>query len=291
MIAKRFLLWITITLLLQSCEEDITLNLPLPESEIVVEGYIELNKRAYVTLTKSSAYFEPIDSSVLLQYLIHNAIITVSDGILIDTLIEKFDPLNYPTFPYVYESQNMIGEAGKTYQLNIYVQGKNLHASTSIPEPIPLDSLWFVPDEEDEYYGFLWCHLTDPPTLGNNYRIFTKRLNQDLNFIPALFGSVFEDKFINDKSFDFYILRGHPPNSTAAEDTADFEGFFKQGDSIVVKWCTLDRQHFEFWRSLEIEANNNGNPFASPVNVPTNINDGLGIWGGYGTFYDTLIVK
>ena len=33
----------------------------------------------------------------------------------------------------------------------------------------------------------------------------------------------------------------------------------------------------------------NGSPFSSPVLIPSNISNGaLGIWAGYGTWYDTL---
>ena len=40
-------------------------------------------------------------------------------------------------------------------------------------------------------------------------------------------GSVFEDKFINGKAFDFAYNRGHLPNSTASEDENEEAGFYK----------------------------------------------------------------
>ena len=42
---------------------------------------------------------------------------------------------------------------------------------------------------------------------------------------------------------------------------------------------------YKFWRSLERQGGTNGNPFAEPMNLVSNINGGLGIWAGYGTAY------
>ena len=34
-----------------------------------------------------------------------------------------------------------------------------------------------------------------------------------------------------------------------------------------------------------------GNPFSSPIPIQTNIKNGLGVWGGYGSIYDTIFPK
>jgi hypothetical protein len=35
---------------------------------------------------------------------------------------------------------------------------------------------------------------------------------------------------------------------------------------------------------------NSGGPFGSATVIKTNINEGLGIWGGYAIYYDTLFI-
>ncbi len=41
---------------------------------------------------------------------------------------------------------------------------------------------------------------------------------------------------------------------------------------------------------METEVSNNGNPFAAPTAIKSNISGGaLGYWGGYGTVYDTIV--
>jgi hypothetical protein len=58
-----------------------------------------------------------------------------------------------------------------------------------------------------------------------------------------------------------------------------------------LKWCTIDKAHFQFWQTMERSNNSNGNPFAAPVSIKSNISNGLGVWGGYGASYDTIIAK
>jgi hypothetical protein len=132
--------------------------------------------------------------------------------------------------------------------------------------------------------------MTEPAGLGNCYRWFAKRIHKDSSFIAPR-GSTFDDKFIDGQSFDFAYNRGRLPNSTAADDTNDESGFFKKGDTVVVKFCTVTRESFRFWSTAEEQASNNGNPFASAQPIESNITGGIGIWEGYSPSYDTVIAK
>ena len=49
------------SILLISCEEEITLNLSQAENKLVVEGSIEPGFPPYVILTKNQGYFDPIN--------------------------------------------------------------------------------------------------------------------------------------------------------------------------------------------------------------------------------------
>jgi hypothetical protein len=274
-----------VALLFFSCEKNITVDLPVPEQKIVVEGYIETGEKATVTLTKTAAFFAPVDSASLLSYLVTNAVVTVSDGTTSEQLMLTIDTSQY--IPVFYKSQTLIGQEGKTYTLTIVVDGKTLTAVTTIPHAVALDSVWYKEQEGRDSLGFAWAHLTDPDSLGNCYRWFAKRIGKDKRFLAPI-GSVFEDKFINGKSFDFAYNRGSEPNTYDNEDE-NSRGYFSLGDTIAVKFCTIDRAHFNFWRIEEVQVSNNGNPFAAPAPIPTNINGGIGIWGGYAATYDTII--
>jgi hypothetical protein len=274
-------------LCLCSCEKEIDLNLPDPEIKIVVEGWIDQDDYAIVMLTKSSPYFSVVDSATIVNMIVQNATVVVSDGLLYDTLKPFFDPSYFP--PFLYKGSLIKGEINKTYTLQVITDSVTLTASTTITPPVPLDSLWFKVEPELDSLGYVWGRFQDPGDQLNFYRLFTKRINKDQRFIPT-FGSAYDDKFFNGQSFEFSLMRGI---ESLTDTTADAEmTYFKIGDTIVVKACTMDKAHYDFWRTAEGEMYMSGNPFSSPTQIMTNIEGGgLGVWGGYGVYTDTVICK
>ena len=216
------------------------------------------------------------------------------EGIVYEKAFEDLATINYCFYTLPFEDfltgTVLLGEEGKNYHLNILWQNDVYTAQTRIPEVIPLDSLWFKREGHPEL-GFLWAHLTEPDTTGNGYRWYAQRINQneegqpkDASFVAPL-GSAFDDRFINGKSFDFVYGRG----ASAPGDPPEEAGFFKLGDTVLVKFSTCDQGVFQFLRTFESEIGNNGNPFASPSPIRTNIQGGaLGVWAGYGSHIDTI---
>ena len=278
-----------------SCEKNVTVEIPESEEALVIEGYIETGTPPIVLLTRSLPFFGQINVNAILQNSVLGATVIIDNGTIVDTLDQ------IPGYG-VYTTTQFVGEIGKTYNLTVIAEGKTLTAVTSIPLPIALDSTWWKVDGQRDSLGLIWGHLTDPDTLGNCYRFFAKRINQytygddfgkvkDSIFYPPAGGSVFEDRYINGKSFDLSFPRGHATNSDKEDDNNDENFFFKRGDTMIVKFCTIDRSHFEFWRTEESQVSSNGNPFGSPQPVRSNISGGLGIWGGYSTTFDTVIAQ
>lgn len=273
--------------LLFSCEKDISVKLPTPEEKIVVEGWIEQDQYPMVMLTKNSPYFTQMDSAQIVAMIITDATVTVSDGTSSDTLIPTIDPNYFP--PIVYKGHHLKGVINKTYSLRIEAEGKVLTAQTTIPAPIPLDSVWFKLEQGKDSLGLLWATISDPPAPGNCYRLFTKRLHRDIRYFPTL-GSVYEDSFFNGQTLSFSMNRGIANLSSNGPNDPE-ESYYKKGDTISLRECTIDRAHYDFWRTAEQEMYSGGNPFATPTTVVTNIQGGgaLGVWGGYGATYYTVI--
>jgi len=279
------------SIIITSCEKDITVDLPIPESKIVVDGYVEPGSPVYVILTRNSPYFSPIGVNTLINSVEKGATVTVSDGTITTPLIEIDTTINGFQVSGLYIAPTMVGEMGKKYFLTVVSKkGETLTAATNLLDSIPLDSVWFKLTENNDTLGFVWAHLSDPDTTGNSYRWFAKRIGKDADFI-APFGSVFDDRFINAQSFDFAYNRGSIPNSTALDDTNEEAGFFKKGDSIVVKFCSIDRGVYEFWRDAETQIGNQGSPFASPSNIKSNVTGGLGVFAAYSAVYRTLVAQ
>lgn len=311
---KNFFISFLVLLFTASCTKDVSILLPEMDPQIVVEGKIEEGAFPYVILTYSSGYFDSTDITNFEASFVRGATLTVTvDGtdypmteICTNDIPEEFLSViaeqlslnveNLSQFNYcIYAAPNLIGEAGKSYKLTIEHNEKTYTSTTTIPNAVALDSVWFKVEEEDKY-GYAWARLTDPDTVGNFYRWFAQRINlndegviKDAGFIAPL-GSAIEDRFFNGESFDFLYYRNQ--TSISNNSKSDVYGYYTVGDTVVIKFTTIDAKVYDFLRKFETEVGNNGNPFAAPTTIPTNIRNGaLGCWAGYAATFDTLVCQ
>jgi len=273
---------IALTVIAAGCRKDVELDLPEYKQKVVIEASIEEGGLALVFLSYSVPYFGEFDYSAPEKAFIKGAKITVTDGKNMETLRE-FDP----NYGYVYGGTTLRGEVGKTYTLSVQVNGELFETSTTIPAPVPLDSLYFK--TEFDSLGFIYQKLSEPAGSGQYYRWFSKREHRDF-FFAAPYGSVFDDKFIDGKTFEFGFDRGTQPNQSGTDPE---RGYFKEGDTVIVKFCTMGRREFDFWNTYYQNKSSNGNPFSAPTNVQSMYPDHercFGAFVGYGVFLDTLAI-
>lgn len=274
--------------LLDSCTEDINLSVVGGDNKIVIEGSIENGAPAKVIITRNSPLGQTLDYNNL---IVSGAKVYVSNGSITDTL--KF---NYPnldltsSFPFLFIGTTVIGVPGQTYYLTVIADDKTYTSITTIPQPVQLDSVWWKEQPLKDSLGFAWAHFSEPPGIGNAYKWSAKRPTKDNRFISP-YASSFDDRFIDGKSFDFAYNRGTDPNATAtAPPILSDEGYFKNTDTIYIKFCSVDFYTSRFYSTYEAALQTNGNPFASPSSIIGNINGGaLGVWGGFGCSYDTIM--
>lgn len=311
---KIFLSLITILTLITSCVKDVTLDLPPYNSKLVVEGQIQPGIPPFVILSNSLNLFAETSTSSLENNFITDAQVFVNNGI--DTIqLDLFctDSLPPQLIPIVAEllgyspqelqslhicaystmDPNWFGVVGMTYNLDIY-HGSNLYQSTtSIQNPIPLDTIFWSERASLPGYGYMSATLSDPSAPGNAYRWQSKRLNtysdgkpKDNSFL-APFNSSFDDQFFNGIQFTFfYDNPGSYKDSTISDA---HEGYYAIGDTVVISWSTIDHEVFEFLRYQDAQVSNGGSPFSSPVNIPSNVSNALGLWAGYSPVFDTVI--
>lgn len=282
---KKLLLLIVVAFVLGCVPESDFDNIAY-EPKLVIDGAIESGGFPRVVLSKSASYFMKIDSSNIRDLFMSTAKVMVSNGIDSEVLTLKRDDSSFP--PYVYEGSKLKGESGRTYTLTVETDGELYTSKTTIPEPAKLDKLWFELSPGEDSLGYVYAQFTDPADETNYYRIFTERLHQDTRFIPVYL-SAMGDQYFNGLQFTFTILRG-PENYTNIIDDL----YFKKGDSVRIKLCSMDKAHFDFWRTVERELYVTGNPFSSSGNrIISNI-DGdkaLGVWGGYGVSFYAINIK
>ncbi|MBC7884063.1 MAG: DUF4249 domain-containing protein [Saprospiraceae bacterium] len=294
-------------LLLTSCEESYVPDTSISQQEIVVEGYVEVGEGSnptFVLLTKSIPFISTIEPDKFTELFIRDATVTVFDGdktvalneICLNDIPEElkeqvyevlgFDPDSNAVDICVYADLfgQITKEYGRRYDLTVVSDGKTLTAHTTIPQNVGLyDFKWGdPPGSPSDTLVELSVKINDPANIANYYRYLTATQGQQL--IPP-FGSVTDDAIFDGKEFEF-------PLQKAERRGGDFDpetfGLFVRGDSVVIKWCTLDKAHFDFWNTRDFSANSGG-PFSSYTRIATNIKGGLGIWGGYAVNYYRLL--
>jgi hypothetical protein len=213
--------------------------------------------------------------------------------------------VNSPICVYTTLDPNFFGKVNTVYQVIVDHGKDHLKAVSKLNPPIPLDSIWFdhPGTGPQDSLGFIYATLTDPDTLGNNYRWAAKRISHYPSWVsdPALrgqqkdadfirpFQSVSNDGFFNGLTFDFSYYRGRADGSEKEDDMNAEAGYYKVGDTIVIRGSSMDNPCYQFIYDLETQLGNQGSPFALPYNFKGNVVGGYGCFVAYGSVYDTLI--
>lgn len=283
-----------ILLFFTSCEKSVNIR---PESQkpvLVVDGSIENGKRPFVLLSTSLDFFSKIDPEVLISSIVTDAKVTISDGVNTAELkgykqsVGGLYNLTYYSSDTTNSATDVIGEIGKTYNLQIQYNGEQYTSVTTIP-PVAktIDSIWWkqAPHNDDTTKVVLMGRFTDPKGYGNYLRYFTK-VNEGA-YLPGAV-SVFDDQLTDGTTYDFQVDQGINRNDKIERD--DY-GYFKRGDTVTVKLSNIDKATFDFYRTLEFAYQSVGNPFSNPIKVLGNISNGaLGAFCGYGSQYRSLII-
>lgn len=298
-------IYIFLVLCVVSCTKEVQIDIPGYKEQLVIDGQIETDLPAIVLLSKTNDIYQGTNIQNYLNSFVSGATITVSDGVVTDTLLEVCtDNLPAGTEEVVaglfgltveqitslhlcfYVSTQIIGEPGKTYTLEVNLVDNLYTAETSILSPIDLDSTFWREESDNPGYGFSWANLSDPMETGNAYR-WEVKYKDSLTFSKP-FGPFIDDRFFNGLSFEFAYE--NPMTFNDPNVSEDARGYYALGDTIVIKFSTLGQREYQFYDKKYNQIYSAGNPFATPVNIPTNISGGaLGIWAGFSPSYDTLV--
>lgn len=292
---KRTVLFALIVVVISSCEKAISFRPESVDKQPVVEATIEKGEYPMVLLTSSFDYFGKITPALLQNIFIHDAVISISNGSqtmqLKEYSIAAFDTL-YRVYYYTVDSAQLAssfrGEENKTYSLTIVSNGKTYTSTTTIPVITwTLDTLtWREPVfAEDSLKAIVTAKITERPPYGNYIRYFTKR-NRESFLAP--YTSAFDDQVVNGTTYSVDVDPGIDRNDPPSDNEPNL---FNRGDTVVMKWSNINKQTFDFWRTLEYNYASVGNPFAAPSKVTGNISGGaLGYFGGYNSMYRTIII-
>ena len=226
----------------------------------------------------------------------------ISEAIPLYTIadsLELYDMLNNP-------GQYEFSQAGRTYYLEIQWNNQVITAQTTIPESTPLDCLWVEKSEnaDKDFKCDIRAVYSDPANVQNNVLISSKRLqhyernnnlqcmtvnNPDLTLTVVdagsdilIDGETFETIFPRPENNSFPTGKYNSYHTKECDDGSILE--FPE-DIVLIKFCQIDESSMKFWRSMVRQFTTNGTPFSEPLNLVSNINNGLGVWTGYGSVY------
>ncbi|WP_343633751.1 DUF4249 domain-containing protein [Fluviicola sp.] len=304
---------LSLIVFLGSCTKEVKIDIPGFEEKVVIDGRIETGMPPIVLISKTQDIYSPTTLEAFLNSFQSGATVTVSDGtntVVLDEIcsdnlppgtetmaaalfgIPEDELANYHLCAYSTFNTAIWGQVGKTYSLKVELNGEVFTSSTQIVTPTPLDSVYWKQDPgANAGYGYSWAKLSDPPGF-DAYMWEVKRINmvngntKDPAF-KATFSPVIDDEFFNGQTFDFFYEN---PFTWDDETVAGPDkGYYKQGDSVVIKFSKIDAAVYEFLEKKYMQLGTAGNPFASPTTIPTNIQGGaIGLWGGYSPSFDTL---
>jgi hypothetical protein len=271
-LCKLLMVFIWMTLL--TCKKESITATGDYAPKFVVEGWIEQDDYAQVILTHNIPFFTTLDSAQLSEVVIRWAKVSVSDGTNTEVLTATKDSDYFPSF--IYRGNELKGKAGKSYKLIIEYAGNTLTSTTTIPNRVKLDSIWFLAKDTDR--AQVQVKFKDTPNEKNFYRFYTKTL-ENKRFVPTLLAN-HDDKYFNGKDLTLQINRGPVNNLTIKS-----EPYFKKGEVVFLKISNIPKEGYDFWSTFQDEVINSSNPLiGSTGKIKSNISgSALGIWCGYGS--------
>lgn len=303
---------VLLSIIFSSCEKEIDLKIDVNKEDIVVDGKIENDFPPYLLLTRTFSIYKDLNIGDLSNFMIAGAEIWVSNET--DSVkLKEYNSTNFHEIPDTFQTQLahrfgidlevfggnippfitfytvpfdsteiFVGELGKTYNLLIKTGEKTLTSKTTIPNFTKnFDTLWLETHPNPSKYPDLFqvVGILNDNNTRDYYRYFTKV--DDEPWLVAQ-SSVFDDAFFNGKQFKIFIPKGRNFGSQNNQTFDETDGYWSFNNStLYIKVCMIDKEHYNFWRTLESNRNAQGNPFGSFVVIRSNIKGGMGIWGGY----------
>lgn len=243
------------------------------EMPLVVEGWIENGEPPVVMVTRA---LNLNDISLSLDESVEKwCRVSVFDGDTRHILSGKIDR-NY-TPPFIYTTISLKGETGHTYRLLVETDGETAEASGTITVAPVIERI--VPEksaEADSLYQLrIFLKDIDP---GSCYKIFCRSKQTDKRYYSAFLGTFQGTRYIPEEGY--VVTKGL--HATYAGD--DFSHFFRSGDVVFVKVCSVSREIYDFWTVYDNNISLSNNLFFSfSENCPSTVEGALGYWGAYAT--------
>jgi hypothetical protein len=297
---KKLISFLSIIVVLSSCEKDVNIKLPQKDPKLVINGLLAVDSTVSVSIGRSRSVLDPVSTSgpYQEQYVVKNAIAVVYENTsILDTLV-------YDNMQYRYVSPNhKTVKAGNTYSIIVNAPGyKQAEASTIVPSQSVIDDVVRVKNARTNSDGNPEDEITlklNDPAEANFYLI--QFYHADYSFsggYPVYCVSTTDKDIeaIGDNADPFSTENCYDGNSLLMKDV-NFNGRLKltrfyinsyelqeitgpggQVSKPYVKVSRITEDYFKFVKSYNVYSSSYDNPFAEPANVYTNVKNGYGVF-------------
>ncbi len=263
-------------------ETTLEIDPPAHTDRLVIHAYGSSNgEDLKVHLTRSSALLDDINNN-----LISGAKVTLWKGQEEIAELQEVTSGSDFRFNYILPEGSITYEKGTTYRLEVQADGFETAIGTAtVPNDIPLLKQKFEEDgtslESGDFNSEIEIEFQDPANQENFYEVGVVLLiNNGGNpyydevytetYDPAAQeGISYSNLIINDLSFD-----GELKNLPLIIERFDEQAV----DNMYVLWRITSEGHYLFNKTARKQDDLNENPFSSPVQVYSNIENGIGIF-------------
>lgn len=311
---KKYLLIVTTALLFLSCYSTTEVEMPNDASFLVVNSVnFQSDSTWLIEVSKSSTYLNNNDF-----VLEEPALVTIEDG---EANQIQLTPVSFSD--RIFYKSNQKPEAGKRYELKINIPGfQEVRAKSEIPEPVQIEHVvidsTILRDAYDFYqkngnYGpyegqTINCYVSfrDSSSIKNYYQLKLYRETEeeyiDLNGNLVKRYFFIESGYYLDKDgrTSFMIANDELFNGTLytwdvqvpISAFYDFKYGTQENNNFKLKLHFtlrhLSKDYYNYFETRQLQDIRNGDPFAQPVIVHTNIVNGAGIFAGFSQSVFTL---
>lgn len=247
---------------LSSCETVIDVDIDPADAQVVIEAELTQGPGPHLVYLRKSV---AIDQSSVYPNVEGATVILRDDLGTVDTLAE-FAPGGYAT-------SHLIGTPGRTYTLSVSTEGRTFTAESTMPAPVPMDSLY---NQTVNFFDGLrypvFALITDPAGTANQYRYITW-----VNGIRRAGSVVTEDDTFDGQSTRIFI------QGPGAQ--------IEVGDTVRVQMQAIDPAVYEYFASLSSTGDGPG-ASSAPANPYTNLQGGaIGFFSAHAVDERTFVVR
>jgi hypothetical protein len=265
------LISIGISALFIQCETEAEVDLPTVERQLTLTCFISDDlEKIEANLSWSIPVFG--ENSMPLPPP-SNLVVTIDNGLIMDTLL-----YNAASMQYELSTQEFPLEAGASYTLSAQDQlGHSIEATTTIPLELPeiasnnlsISTNVSGPFNDTIYTFTFKTYLNDVSPTFNYYRLAYYNVytggSQPEEYLIG-------NRFISDNALSNGQIYAEKEIQASSYETIS-------SDDKVVYVIHASEDYYKFHKTFNRQ--DNGNPFAEPTLVYSNVTGGLGIFAGY----------